>query len=63
MLAPHRNLMKTTGKKPKIVPQPWIKDIVILTILNVMNIPQFDRHQEVNVCVKILFSCYHGGYL
>ena len=32
-------------------------------ILNVMNIPHFDRHQEVNACVKILLSCYHGGYL
>jgi hypothetical protein len=29
MLAPHRYLMKMTGKKPKIVPQPWIKEIVV----------------------------------
>jgi hypothetical protein len=28
MLAPHRYLMKMTGKKPKIVPQPWIKELV-----------------------------------
>jgi hypothetical protein len=39
MLAPHRYLMKMTGKKPKIVPQPWIKEIVRSTILNVMKIP------------------------
>jgi hypothetical protein len=38
-------------------------DIARSTILNVMNIPHFDRHQEVNVCVKLLMSCYHGGYL
>ena len=33
------------------------------TLLNVMNIPHFGRHQEVNACVKLLLSCYHGGYL
>jgi hypothetical protein len=32
-------------------------------MLNVMNIPHFFRHQEVNACVKILLSCHHGGYL
>jgi hypothetical protein len=63
MLAPHRYLTKTTGKKPKIVPQSWIKEIARSTILNVMKIPHFDRHQEVNACVKLLLSCYHGGYL
>jgi hypothetical protein len=44
MLAPHRYLMKTTGKKPKIVTQPWIKEIARLTILNMMKIPHFGRH-------------------
>jgi hypothetical protein len=28
-----------------------------------MNIPHFGRHQEVNACVKLLLSRYHGGYL
>jgi hypothetical protein len=27
MLAPHRYLMKTTGKKPLLVSQPWIKEM------------------------------------
>ena len=63
MLAPHRYLMKTIGKKPKIVPQLWIKEILRSSILNVMKIPHFGRHQEVNTYVKILLSCYHGGYL
>jgi hypothetical protein len=27
MLAPHRYLMKTTRKKPRIVSQPWIKEL------------------------------------
>jgi hypothetical protein len=41
MLVPHRYLMKTTGKKPCIVSQPWIKELVQSTILNVMKIPHF----------------------
>jgi hypothetical protein len=28
MLVPHSYLMKTTGKKPCIVSQPWIKELV-----------------------------------
>jgi hypothetical protein len=63
MLAPHRYLTKTTRKKPKIVPQSWIKGIMRSTILNVMQIPHFDRHQEVSTCIKILMSCFHGGYM
>jgi hypothetical protein len=55
--------MKMTGKKPRIVSQPWIKELAQSTILNVMKIPHFGRHQEVNACVKLLLSCYHGGYL
>jgi hypothetical protein len=33
------------------------------TFLNVMKILHFDRHQEVNACVKLLLASYHGGYL
>jgi hypothetical protein len=63
MIAPHKYLVKTIGKKLKIIPQPWTMDITSSTILNVMKIPHFGRHQEVNACVKFLLSCYHGGYL
>ena len=28
-----------------------------------MKIPHFERHQEVNACVKVFLSCYHGRYL
>jgi hypothetical protein len=63
MLAPHQYLTNMTGKKPNIVPQPWIKDIERLMILNVMKIPHFSRHHKVKACVKLLMSCYHGGYL
>jgi hypothetical protein len=63
MLAPHKYLTKTTGKKPTIVSQPWTMDITRSTILNVMKIPHFDRNREVNTCVKLLLSLFHGGYL
>jgi hypothetical protein len=38
-------------------------DIARSTILNVMKIPHFGRHQEVNACIKLLLYFYHGGYL
>jgi hypothetical protein len=63
LLSPHRYLTKTTRKKLKIVLQLWIKEIARSTILNMMKIPHFGRHQEVNACVKLLLLCYHGGYL
>jgi hypothetical protein len=63
MLRPYKYLTKTKGKKSKIIPQPWTMDIARSTILNVMKIPHFGRHQEVNVCVKLLLSCFHGGYM
>jgi len=38
-------------------------DISRSSILNVMKIPNFERHHEFNVCVKLLLSFFHGGYL
>jgi hypothetical protein len=63
MLAPYKYLTRTKGKNSKIVPQQWTMNLAQSTLLNVMKIPHFGRHQEVNVCVKLLLSCYHGGYL
>jgi hypothetical protein len=63
MLAPHKYLTRTKGKNSKIIPQQWTHDLAQSTLLNVMKIPQLGRHQEVNACVKLLLSCYHGGYL
>jgi hypothetical protein len=63
MLAPHRYLTRMKGKKSKIIPQPWTMDIARSTILNLMKIPHFGRHREVKACVKILFSCFHDGYM
>jgi hypothetical protein len=63
MLAPYKSLTRMKGKNLKIIPQPWNMNLAQSTLLNVMNIPHFGRHQEVNACVKIVLSCYHGGYL
>jgi hypothetical protein len=41
MLAHHIYLVKTTGKKPHTISQPWVKEMVQSIILNVMKIPHF----------------------
>jgi hypothetical protein len=63
MLTPYKYLTRTKGKNSKIIPQPWTMNLAQSTLLNVMKIPHFGRHQEVNSCVKILLSCYHDSYL
>jgi hypothetical protein len=63
ILAPYKYLTKKKGKKSKVIPQPQTMDITRSTILNVMKIPHFGRHQEVNMCINLLLSCFHGGYL
>jgi hypothetical protein len=63
MLAPQKYLTITKGKIPKIVPQQWTHNLAQLNLLNVMKIPDFGRHPEVNTCVRLLLSCYHEGYL
>jgi hypothetical protein len=63
MLSPYKYLTRTKGKNSKIIPQPWTMNLAQCTLLNVMKIPHFGRHQKVNACVKILLSCYHGSYL
>jgi hypothetical protein len=59
MLALHKYLTITKGKNPNIFPQQWTHNLMQSTLLNVMKIPHFGRHQEVNACVKLLLSCYH----
>jgi len=63
MLSPHKYLTKTKVNNSKIVPQSWTMNLAQSTLLNVMKIPHFGRHQEVNACVKLFLSCYHGRYL
>jgi hypothetical protein len=63
MLAPYKYLTRTKGKNSKIIPQSWTMNLAQSTLLNVMKIPHFGRHQEVNAYVKLLLACYHGDYL
>jgi hypothetical protein len=59
MLDPHIYLTRTKGKNSKIIPQPWTMNLAQSTILNVMKIPHFGSHREVNACVNILLSWFH----
>jgi hypothetical protein len=63
MLTPHKYLARTKGKNSKIIPQPWTQNLKQSTLLNVMKILHFNRHQELNACMKMLLSYYHRGYL
>jgi hypothetical protein len=63
MLAPYKYLTRTKGKNSKIIPQTWTMNLAQSTLLNVMKIPNFGRHQEFNASVKLILSCCHGGYL
>jgi hypothetical protein len=51
------------GNNLNIVPHQWTHNLVQSTLLNVMKIPHFGRHQEVNACIRLLLSCYYGRYL
>jgi hypothetical protein len=63
MLTPYKYFTRTKDKNSKLIPQSWTMNLTQSTLLNVMKIPHFGKNQEVNACVKLLFSCYHGGYL
>jgi hypothetical protein len=63
MLTPYKYLTRTKRKNSKIVPQQWTMNLAQSTFLNVMKIPHFGRHQEVNACVKLLLASYHRGYM
>jgi hypothetical protein len=63
MLAPYNLLTRTKGKNSKIIPQSWTMNLTQSALLNFMKIPHFRRHQEFNAYIKMLLSCYHGGYL
>jgi hypothetical protein len=44
MLAPYKYLTRTKGKNSKIIPQPWMMNLMQSTLLNVMKTPHFGRH-------------------
>jgi hypothetical protein len=63
ILVPYKYLTRNKGNNSKLIPQQWMMNLTHFTLLNVMKIPHCNRHQEVNVYVKLLLASYHGGYL
>ena len=43
--------------------QAWIASLQPSGLLNLLQIPHFGRSNEINVVIKVLLSCVHGGHL
>ena len=52
-----------TTKVEALTPQAWIASLQPSWLLNLLQIPHFRRSNKINVVVKVLLSCMHGGYL
>jgi hypothetical protein len=63
MLSPYKYLTRTKGKNSKLISQQWMMNLARSTLLNVMKVLHFGRHQEVNACVNLLLANYHKRYL
>jgi hypothetical protein len=63
MLASYKYLTRNKRNNSKIIPQQWTMNLAQSTLLNITKITHFDRHQEVNACVKLLLESYHKRYL
>ena len=50
-------------KVEALTPQPWIASLQPSGLLNLLQIPHFGQSNEINVVVKFLLSCVHGGHL
>jgi hypothetical protein len=44
-------------------PKQWVEILVNTWILNLLEIPHFDRGKDVNNCFKQLLVVLHGGFL
>lgn len=43
--------------------QAWIASLQPSGLLNLLQIPHFGQSNEINVVVKFILSCMHGGHL
>ena len=50
-----------TTKVEALTPQAWIASLQPSRLLNLLQIPHFGQRNEINVVVKVLLSCVHGG--
>ena len=55
--------MDPATKVEALTPQAWIASLQPSGLLNLLQIPHFRRSKEINVVVKVLLSCVHGGHL
>jgi hypothetical protein len=46
-----------------LTPQAWIASLQPSGLLNLLQIPHYERSNEINAVVKVLLSCVHGGHI
>ena len=55
--------MKPATKVEALALQDWIASLQSSGLLNLLQIPHFECNIEINVVMKVLLSCMHGGHL
>ena len=55
-------IVNPTMKVEALTYQSWIASLQPSGLLNLLHIPQFGHSNEINVVVKVLLSCVHGGH-
>jgi hypothetical protein len=58
-----KNKRSTSKGIPMIDPTLWIVSLYNSGIMNLLEIPHFDRGRDVNACVKQILECINGGFL
>ena len=56
-------IVKPTTKVEALTLQAWIASLQPSGLLNLLQIPHFERSNEINAIVKFLLSYVHGGHL
>ena len=56
-------IAKPAMKVEALTPQAWIASLQPSRLLNFLQTPHFGRSNEINVVIKVLLSCVHGGHL
>lgn len=65
-LVPSKFLKKSISSETHMIviePHAWASGLQKAGLLNMFDIPHFGQSQGINVCVKMLLSCVHGGYM
>ena len=56
-------IMNPMTKVEALTPQAWIALLQPSGLLNLLQIPHFGRSNEINIVVKVMLPCVHGGHL